>query len=204
MLDIKKSMRDKKTLEEVNHVDDMARTSHFDPYLASLFVARPYRAGLHAIFAFSSELAHVRHAVSEEILAHIRYAWWEESLDLMKDGHSPRAQPTLEAIAPMLSSGVITREELVSIVDAYRQAYPALPDMDETMFSLSEKMVREHAPQSLPGWQKGLETIRNHRKKHGNTRNHWLLWKILFLGLFYPLYGSNRVTKPTFNIGSIP
>ena len=192
-------MREKKTLAEVNHCNDMARAVHPDPYLASLFVARPYREGLHAIFAFSGELAHVRQAVSEEILAHIRYAWWEESLDLMKGDHSPRAQPTLEAVAPLLAAGVITRDELVAIVDAYRNAYPKLPGLDGAMFTLSEKIVRAHLPQSLAGWQKGRETIKKHREKHGNGRNQWLLWKILFLGLRFPLYDTGRVEYPVID-----
>lgn len=73
-------------------------------------------------YALEAELKHIHHHVEEEMLGHIRYAWWREALDRL--GAPDQRHPVLQELA---QSG-IAKEQLIALVDAYREAYPALPE----------------------------------------------------------------------------
>lgn len=73
---------------------------------------------LYPLFALNCELMHVHHSVSEEMLGHIRYAWWEESIAAFDKKH-----PVIEALA----ASNLPQDKLLILVNCYREAYPEMP-----------------------------------------------------------------------------
>jgi phytoene synthase len=59
---------------------DMLRKEDPDRYYACLFSPEPKRPHLHALYAFSLELARVRELVSEPLTGEIRMQWWRDAL----------------------------------------------------------------------------------------------------------------------------
>lgn len=146
------------------------RRPHF---LLCLLAPQPVREIFFGFFTLNLELAHVHHAVSEEMLGHLRYAWWEENLQAIADGRPPRAHPVLQALTPD-SAG-----EGLRLVEAYRSAYPELPDIDPLLTETSLNLIRHHAPESESRWRRGLHIVQHHR---GGTA--WLALKLLWSGFF--------------------
>ena len=66
---------------------DLVRRLDYDRFLMSLFVPQTERPALLAVCALNAELAQVRSLVSEEMIGHIRLAWWQEALEA---GAAPR------------------------------------------------------------------------------------------------------------------
>src|SRR5271165_2540467 len=63
------------------HCEDLLRRDDRDRWLASLFVPQALRPHIHALYAFSLEIARVREIVSEPLLGEIRFQWWRDALD---------------------------------------------------------------------------------------------------------------------------
>ena len=59
---------------------DMLRTQDPDRFYACLFAPEDKRGALHALYAFSLELARIREIVSEPMLGEIRMQWWRDAL----------------------------------------------------------------------------------------------------------------------------
>jgi len=70
----------------------MQQTRKFDNdrFLCNLFAPAAEREALSALCAFNLELAHIREAVREPLLGHMRLRWWSETLDGVWDGRAPR------------------------------------------------------------------------------------------------------------------
>lgn len=102
---------------------------------------------LYPLFALNCELIHVHHSVSEEMLGHIRYAWWAETVAAFDKKH-----PVIEALA---ASG-IPQDKLLALVNTYREAYPEMPANVEPLLddaiSLSDKTR----------WNKAANIIKTH------------------------------------------
>lgn len=102
----------------LSYCKDMVRGHDYARYLQCAFAPQTY-----AYYALEAELAHIHQHVSEEMIGHIRYAWWQESMDALREG-KPRQHPVLLALA---ESG-IANEVLVKLVESYREAWPELPE----------------------------------------------------------------------------
>lgn len=74
-----------------------------------------------AYYALEAELRHVHDHVSEEMIGHIRYAWWREAMDRL--GAADQQHPVLR----MLKDSNIDTALLIALIDSYREAYPELP-----------------------------------------------------------------------------
>jgi 15-cis-phytoene synthase len=59
----------------------LLRREDRDRWLASLFVPREPRRHIHALYAFSLEVARVPEVVSEALLGEIRLQWWRDALE---------------------------------------------------------------------------------------------------------------------------
>src|SRR5579864_8087467 len=91
-----------------------------DRFLLSLFVPTVRRETLLALYALNVELARVHAAISEEMIGHIRYAWWQEALEALYAGGRISGHPVLEALAPAIHGGHIPSEALMPLVESYR------------------------------------------------------------------------------------
>ena len=151
----------------------MIRTHRPDDFLACLFMHEPARRRLYALYALDIELQQVRHHVSEEMLAQIRYAWWEEALADIATGKKPKEHPVLQAVAEDAAHGVP-----VKLATAYREHYPDLPPN-----GVFDEMVNNIAS-TEPGWQKARKIIAHHRQRFRLKKNVWLHVKLLWMGHF--------------------
>src|SRR5689334_22160264 len=109
------------------YCEQIVRERHPDTFLAALFIPASHRHLFMAVYALDAELDKVRDSVSEELLAHIRFAWWDESLQALFDGKPPGGHPVLEAIAPVIHSGVLPQMALEPLTESYRTHYPDAP-----------------------------------------------------------------------------
>jgi 15-cis-phytoene synthase len=63
------------------YCEGLLRRDDRDRWLASLFVPPELRRHIHALYAFSLEIARVREIVSEPLLGEIRLQWWRDALE---------------------------------------------------------------------------------------------------------------------------
>ncbi|MFO0389010.1 MAG: squalene/phytoene synthase family protein [Alphaproteobacteria bacterium] len=167
-----------KNNDNQHYCSNLAQKNLPDLFLASLFVPPDARRELHVIYAFAAEIAAVKSAVTEELLAHIRYAWWEESLA------SARAHPVLESLAPLIEQGHVSAEALIKLIDLHRSHYPEAPPSEAMLYKLSEALLQAAHPAALQGFKKGVGVIQKHRQAHGGGSNGWLYLKLLARGVF--------------------
>src|SRR5882724_8075260 len=97
---------------KLSHCAEEIRRHDRDRFLAALFVPVEQREALFAACALNIELARIRTAVSEEMLGHIRQAWWEEAVEALYVGAPPRGQPVLLALAPVIEAGHLPHDAL--------------------------------------------------------------------------------------------
>lgn len=143
--------------------------------MPAMFLPEEQKNALIALYALDIELAHVHHIVKEEMMAHIRYAWWQEGMEEVATGKKPREHPVLQAVANIK----IAPEFLLNIIGAYRKKFPELPEgAREIVQSAAQELLRE-----MPNnkWQKATLIIENHRANYGVHKNNWLIFKLLFV-----------------------
>jgi len=151
-----------------------------DRFLLSLFVPAGPREDLLAVYALNVELAHIRRAVREEMLGHIRHAWWEEAVEALYVGAPPREQPVLQALAPLIKEGHLPHDALFPLVEEYRRHFPAPPpDIDVRLEALSVMLLQRICPDALPDWRRANDIITKHRARYGARWNGWLAFKLL-------------------------
>lgn len=159
------------------------RDGNSDRFLESLFLPQEQREILLTLYALETELAHVHHVVTEEVNGHIRYAWWQESLEMLHAGQTPRAHPLIQALAPLLQQSVLDYETLSALITLYRGAFPDLPEDRTLVNEAAEKLVRKIAPQAGEGWRQARNIIQRHRKRYGSRWNVLLHLKLMRLGV---------------------
>ncbi|MGB6325286.1 MAG: phytoene/squalene synthase family protein [Methylocella sp.] len=85
---------------EYAYCEGLLRRDDRDRWLASLFVPREPRPHIHALYAFSLEIARVREIVSEPLLGEIRFQWWRDALEGAGEAKAnPVAAALLDTIA---------------------------------------------------------------------------------------------------------
>lgn len=168
----------------LSYESELVRSLNRDHFLLSLFVPEPHRQQLLALYAFDAELAHVRSAVTEEINGHIRFAWWQESLDGIANGKPPRAHPVITSLTPMLNQKLLSREALLGLVETYRSAFPDKPETSALVHDEAAKLLQKICPDAVMGWKRAKALIDSHRSKYGRKMNLWLLLKLNWLGVF--------------------
>lgn len=142
------------TSENLNYCKNLIKTQAYARFLQCAFApeAIPY-------YALDAELRHIHDHVKEEMIGHIRYAWWREELDKLGQAH--QQHPVLQ----MLATSGIAKEALITLVDAYRDAWPNLP---------------EHTPEleiKNPRWKKAGGIIAANKLKP----RWWLVMRLLFV-----------------------
>jgi phytoene/squalene synthetase len=159
-----------------------AYESDRDRFLQSLFVPEPARSELLTLVALDVELRRIHKNVSEEMIGHIRYAWWYEKIEALYESKQTPGHPVLEALAPLISLGYLPQPALLAFIETYRAHFPELPhDSDARLDHLLEQLVEAISPQSKPRWDRAGQLIIRHRTRHGLKRNSWLSIKLMFL-----------------------
>jgi phytoene/squalene synthetase len=162
-------------MRNLSYCGDIVRNQAPDLFLLALFVPEAARESLLAVYALDAELAHVHHIVHEEMIGHIRYAWWQEALEAIAQGEKPREHPVLVALPSSITP------ECLKLVEHYRSAYPELPSDRAIMEEISLAFIRADAPQAEAGWRKAKAIIDRHRARFGPRLNFWMHVKLLLV-----------------------
>lgn len=101
-----------------------------DRWLACLFIPAEQRRHVHALCAFSLEIARIRELVSEPMLGEIRFQWWREALA----GERPleaAAHPVAAALLDTLAKFALPPDPFSGLIDArlfdlYDEPMPSL------------------------------------------------------------------------------
>jgi 15-cis-phytoene synthase len=99
---------------DYSYCDTLLKRDDRDRWLASLFLPTKLRPPVHALYAFSLEIARVRQLVSEPVLGEIRFQWWREVLTGEDGGANPVAAALLDTVARF----GLPRDKLISLIDA--------------------------------------------------------------------------------------
>ena len=105
-----------------------------DRWLAALFIPHARRHHIHALYAFSHEIARVSHIVSEPRLGEIRLQWWREVLEGQRSGEALQ-NPVSAALLATLAACRLPAEPLINLVEArrfdlYSDPMPSLHDLE--------------------------------------------------------------------------
>jgi phytoene synthase len=103
--------------EAYAHCDALLRRDDPDRWLASLFLPAEKRKHVHALYAFSLEIARVRTLVSDPILGEIRFQWWREVLAGDRETEA-EAHPVAVALLDTLARCALPREPFMALIDA--------------------------------------------------------------------------------------
>lgn len=97
--------------------EDILRHEDPDRWLAALFLPADKRRHVHALIAFSLEIARVQQLVSEPRLGEIRFQWWREAI-LGERKSEALANPVAAALIDTLARFDLPRDLLYSLIDA--------------------------------------------------------------------------------------
>lgn len=137
------------------YCEDLLRREDKDRWLASLFVPAAQRPFVHALYAFSLEIARVRRLVSEPTLGEIRFQWWREILAGERAAEA-EANPVAAALRDTLAQCGLPAEPLIALIDArlfdlYDAPMPSLEALEAyamaTAARLFELVARVAAPE---------------------------------------------------------
>ncbi len=142
-------------------------------FRSAMFLPENLQEAAIAVYSLDIELEHVQHVVKEEMMGHIRYAWWQESIEAIQNG-AVRDHPLLQALTKIN----IKTELLLPIVNAYRDSFPEYPDNTDM---LVQDALKNHFGKNaeIKKWEKANLVIASHNKKYGQKLDGWLLIKLL-------------------------
>ncbi len=100
------------------YCEALLRRDDPDRWLASLFVPAPARPHVHALYAFSLEIARVREIVSEPLLGEIRFQWWRDVLEAPADAGEAQDNPVAAALLDTIELFDLPKEPLLGLIEA--------------------------------------------------------------------------------------
>lgn len=124
----------------------MLRAEDRDRWLACLFAPDDKRPHLHALYAFSLEMARVRELVSEPLPGEIRMQWWRDALCGQGRG-DVQAHPVAGALIDTVSRFHLPVQALKDLIegrgfDLYDDPMPTLGDLEGYCGETSSSLMR--------------------------------------------------------------
>jgi len=102
-------------IEGYAYCEGLLRRDDPDRWLASLFVPREPRPHIHALYAFSLEIARVCEIVSEPLLGEIRFQWWRDALE---GAGEAKANPVAAALLDTIARFDLPKAPLLELIVA--------------------------------------------------------------------------------------
>lgn len=102
------------------YCEDLLRRDDRDRWLASFFIPPLQRPHVHALYAFSLEIARVREITSEPLLGEIRFQWWRDAIE-GQDHTGAEANPIYAALLDTLNRFSLPKYPLLELIDARLQ-----------------------------------------------------------------------------------
>lgn len=125
----------------------------------------PTRPLTAAVIAFEWELEQIAYKVSEEMLAHIRFAWWREAVDMLKDNACNRAHPVLDALKQQVGKQPAIISALYERIDVQQHAYQHVVDAHapldtlESLIPTLQALISLTAPEQAESWARKARKI---------------------------------------------
>ena len=98
---------------------ELVRSADRDRFIASLFAPAERRGALHALYAFSAEIARVREVAHTALPGEIRMQWWTDVVNRERDGEAS-ANPVAAALLATMEQYHLRREVLLDLIEARR------------------------------------------------------------------------------------
>jgi 15-cis-phytoene synthase len=136
------------------HCELLLREHDKDRFLADLFIPATARPHIHALHAFSFEIARVRELVSEPMPGEIRHQWWRDALETHARG-GVSANPVAAALLDTIDRFNLSRASLTALIDArgfdlYDSPMPDLPSLEayckntsSVLFAMAAEMLAD-------------------------------------------------------------
>jgi 15-cis-phytoene synthase len=102
-----------------SHCAELVRNTDRDRFIATLFAPAQRRAGLHAVYAFSLEVARVRDLAREAMPGEIRLQWWREVLERQREGEAS-ASPVAVALLGTIDAYRLPVNAFLTLIEARR------------------------------------------------------------------------------------
>jgi phytoene synthase len=128
------------------HCESLVRERDQDRYYASLFAPAEKRPHLFALYAFSTEVARVRDAVSNPMPGEIRLQWWRDAIEGTARGDA-LANPVAAALEDTIVRFRLPRAAFVDLIDArvfdlYDDPMPSTGDLEGYLGETSSSLMR--------------------------------------------------------------
>lgn len=125
---------------------DMLRKEDPDRYYACLFAPEAKRPHLHALYAFSLEIARVRELISEPLTGEIRMQWWRDALCGAGRG-DVNAHPVAGALIHTVETFNLPVQALKDLIegrsfDLYDDPMPTRGDLEGYCGETSSSLIR--------------------------------------------------------------
>lgn len=116
------------------HCDALLRRDDHDRWLACLFLPFERRRHVHALYAFSLEIARLRQLVSEPMLGEIRFQWWREILVGERQSEAA-AHPVALALLDTIAKFGLPIDPFAGLIsarlfDLYEEAMPSVAALE--------------------------------------------------------------------------
>ncbi|MCI0598622.1 MAG: squalene/phytoene synthase family protein [Beijerinckiaceae bacterium] len=103
--------------DDYSYCEGLLRRNDQDRWLASLFLPQGRRRHVHALYAFSLEIARINEAVSEPLLGEIRFRWWRDVLEGDNAGDAI-ANPVAAALLDTIARFKLPKTPLLELIGA--------------------------------------------------------------------------------------
>lgn len=132
--------------EAYAHCASLVRRLDRDRYWASLLAPSSSRQHLFALYAFSSEIARVRDAISAPMPGEIRLQWWRDAAEGLGKG-DVLANPVAAALCDTIERFRLPRQAFVDLIDArvfdlYDDPMPSVSDLEGYLGETSSALIR--------------------------------------------------------------
>jgi len=123
----------------------LVRSTDRDHLIASLFVPAERRGALHALYAFSAEIARVRDVAHTALPGEIRLQWWTDVVNRERDGEA-NANPVAAALLATMERYHLGRDVLLDLIEArrfdlYEDTMRTLEDVEAYLRRTSSSLI---------------------------------------------------------------
>lgn len=127
-----------------SYCEALLRRDDPDRWLASLFLPGDLRPHIHALYAFSHEIARVREVASEPLLGEIRFQWWRDAIEAAaaEEGH-----PVAAALTETVARFNLPKTVLLELIEArqfdlYDEPMPSVEALEAYARATSSSLFR--------------------------------------------------------------
>ena len=138
------------------------RAADRDRFIATLFAPAERRGALHALYAFSGEVARVRELAREPAPGEVRLQWWSEVISGERDEEA-RANPVASALLATIERHGLAASRLIDLIEArrfdlYDEPMAAVADLEayatktsSTLFALAMQILAGVEAETVAG-----------------------------------------------------